>query len=290
MNNLNYIHVGYPKCASSFLQMDIFSKDERIKFHGIIRDPDSSKSVKINPIIRKFILYARGKTNIAPKSEDLIRIMSGNVNVISDEDFSTYGNIAIENKVERIKNILPSAKIIIVVRSPISLLRSFYDFYFRGGHIKIGLNDFFNKEFENYEESTILQTAHYKRCISCFVEEFGSENVYVLNLDDLKHNSNNFLLSLYKIMGLKYIKPKKDIKKRNVALPGSALNFGVKFPSVWNIRKYFPKFIRRLIKYICTKINSKPESFSASNIKRINRFYIDDIQYLENKYSIFFKD
>jgi hypothetical protein len=270
--------------------MDIFSKDKRIRFHGIIRDPDSSKKIKTNPLIHEFILYVRGKTNITPKTKDLFRVInSSDINVISDEDFVMHDNVVVEDKVKRIKNIFPSAKIIIVVRSPISFLKSYYDFYFRGGHIKIGLNDFYNKEFKDYNKSTLLQTAHYKRCISHFIKESGKENVCVLNLENLKYNSNNFMSSLYKFMGLKYIKPKNEIKKRNVALPESALNFGLIFPSIWGMRIYFPKFIRRIIKYVFRKIKAQSEFFNASNINRINKLYIDDVQYLESKHCIFLK-
>ena len=90
-------------------------------------------------------------------------------------------------------------------------------------------------------------------------------------------------------MGLKYIKPKNEIKKRNVALPESALNFGLIFPSIWGMRIYFPKFIRRIIKYVFRKIKAQSEFFNASNINRINKLYIDDVQYLESKHCIFLK-
>ena len=197
-----YIHVGYPKCASSFLQMEVFFKDKRIKFHGIIRDPDNSisfKKVKFNSLIDTFARYARGKTNFAPKSKDLFELMNHDINVISDEDFISNGIISVEDKALRIKNIFPSAEIIVVVRSPISFLKSLYYFYFRGGLINVGFNDWVNKEFLNYENSMNLQYFHYEKYIGIFVKNFGKDNVHVLNLEDLKYNSDAFLSSYIKL-------------------------------------------------------------------------------------------
>jgi hypothetical protein len=273
--------------------MEVFFKDKRIKFHGIIRDHDNTsyfKKNKYDVLVSKFTLYVGGRTNIAPRSKELFKLMVGDVNVISDEDFVTTDNISVENKVSRIKNIFPSAKIIIVVRSPVSLLNSFYYFFFRTGHIKVGINDWLDKELLNYEKSIILQTAHYERCISSFIKNFGKTNVHILNFEDLKYNSNAFLLSLYEIMGLKYLKKEKRTKKRNEALPESAVQFGVKNPLVWNIRSYAPQFIRRIVKYFFSKIKVRSGGFNSANIEKINKLYMDDIKYLKNEFNIVFKD
>ncbi len=288
-----YIHVGYPKCASSFLQMEVFLKEKNIKFHGIIRDPDDTsyfKKIKFNALISEFTHYVRGKCDIAPNSKELFKLMDHDINVISDEDFITSDNISVEGKALRIKSIFPSAKIIIIVRSPTSLLSSFYSHYFRGGHIKVGLNEWMDKELLNYNKSMVLQTTHYKKCIGSFVKNFGRDNVYVLNLEDLRCNKDNFLFSLYRIMGLKYTKKEKKVKKRNESLPLSAIKFGTKYPSIWRARAYVPQFIRRLIRYFFAMVRVKKEYFSHSNVEYINRLYINDVQYLKDEFDIVFQD
>jgi hypothetical protein len=108
--NKIYIHVGYLKCASSFLQLDIYLNDKRINFHGIIRDHDSvSYDFVQNPVITEFTAYVRGKADSFLRKKELFEIIknsnSSNINLISEEDFSTCDNISVDEKARRIKEV-----------------------------------------------------------------------------------------------------------------------------------------------------------------------------------------
>ncbi len=160
-------------------------------------------------------------------------------------------------RLEELKKCFPSTKIILVVRSPASLLNSLYTFYFRGGIIKVGLNEWISEQLKNYEESTALQTLHYKKSIGSFVEYFGIENVYVLNFEDLTPNNEIFLRKLYKIIGLEYVEFSSKIK-RNQALNVSEMRFGLKFPFLFSLRGHLPQFIKNNLKqYYLKKIPSQ---------------------------------
>ena len=217
--------------------------------------------------------------------------MGCGVNVISDEDFSTSDNINIEEKSLRIKKIFPLAKIIVVVRSPETLIRSFYHHCFRSGITNVNFNNWFEEELKNYNNSMILQTAHYGKCIKSFVKNFGQDNVCVLNLEDLKNNKNLFMSSLYKYMGLQYIKQENKITKRNESLPIGAIQFGIEYPFLWRFRFYIPRFVRRVIKFVFTKVEVKinTNNLNSKNRRYINDMYLNDIRYLESEFNIIFK-
>ena len=291
--NKIYIHAGYLKNASSFLQLDIFQNDKRINFHGIIRDHDNVSSDFVqNPIISEFTAYIRGKTDSFLREKELFKIIknsnSSNINLISEEDFSTCDNISVDEKARRIKEVFPSAKIILVVRSPASLLRSLHAFYFRGGKIKVGLNEWIDEQLKNYEESTAMQTIHYKKNIGSFVEYFGIENVYVLNFEDMTPNIEIFLSKLNEIMGLEYVGYSSKAK-RNYSLTAGEMRFGLKHTFLFSLRCYLPQFIKKNLKQHFLKSKVESERFPPLCEKRIEELYSKDIEYLKNEFNIIFQ-
>ena len=282
-----FIHVGLPKCASSFLQMELFAKDKRINFLGIIRDHDNvDLPLEFSDDAKKFNLFARGKLD-SFDTEGLRRQVLENeaVSVYSEEDFSTSDIVSVQEKARRIYSVFPDAKIISVVRKPESLLRSFHSFRVRGGVVKAGFNEWLSSECESPDDSVILKLPRFKETVGAFCDVFGKENVKVFKFEDLIQDEEIFLRVFYKEFGLS--SPIiLGMKKRNQSLPPSALKLATSYPMLFGLREFIPQSFRRIMKSIISKIRVKPEQLYLSNRKLIDDIYRDHLDYIRSSFSI----
>src|SRR3989338_7687269 len=198
-----YIHVGYPKNASTMLQTDIFPNLPGLVYCG--RRYDSANAFAnevLDSAIRSIsfedsIRYDAGKvkTQIMGALNEMVPDADGKA-LISWEAF--MHNVADRGLIAaRLKDLFPDAKILFVIRNHLDSIESMYHFLVAqgGGNInpaygrpsvrslKAWLSD-----QEDFVYRSYLETLQYDEIYSFYVKLFTSENVRILLFEDLKNS------------------------------------------------------------------------------------------------------
>jgi len=198
-----FIHIGYHKCASTYLQNNFFSKIENFYYiflSGYKREYlNYVQSMKFEPNkLYKYLnsLIADKLTNENVKDVKLI---------ISHEELSGHpeGKKSIDYKIilRNLKKAFPNAKIIIVIRNQIDYLSSIYSFRVTSkGQEYRSLRKFL---YELGKEG-LFEKMNYYNLIKDYVDNFGKENVLVIPLEILRNSPEQFIRKLCSFMRIEY--------------------------------------------------------------------------------------
>lgn len=215
------IHIGYPKCASSWLQQVMFA-DEKIGFLAPWGLPSHEAK-------KQFILPENSNFNVelvqnffwAGLQEATRRNL---VPVVSHEHLA--GAISIgrgwkKETADKIYATFPKARILIIIREQKSILLSAY-----GQHIKTGytstIEQFLGTKTNPNNPSIELDFLKYDSLIQYYQTLFGNNNVLVLPLELLKKNQKAFSQTILNFSGTKGSISDK-LPSKNVAWRGGKL-------------------------------------------------------------------
>lgn len=181
MGNL-IVHVGYPKCASTLLQREVFKNLKLTKF--INNEEIISLFLQkefSNEQLRQSKLRTLAK-DISSSNSDLL---------ISNENFSMpntwlhnqkFNNFfSREESTKLIKKYFCKVKVIIIIRNQCDWIYSWYQERVKYGETK-SLNEILNSEIY---EKTISDFLNYQSTINFYERNFGSKNVFVLGLKNI---------------------------------------------------------------------------------------------------------
>jgi hypothetical protein len=217
MNTLpDVLHVGFSKCASTFLQAF---------FEGHPEIYLVNQSHFFAPF--EFSSYDAGK-------EDYSRLFqnakSNQIRLESDEHIilplfhpvlsaAATTLSAVTEVSARIKAIQPGARIVIVIRNQIDLIVSRYSEYVLGG----GTGDFelFVTEFLKCSTDGVnYYQNYYSRIIEVFQHDFGADNVLVLLQEELAADEKGIIERLCLFLGVRVLQPRRNnpVSSRRVGL------------------------------------------------------------------------
>ena len=211
-----YIHVGYPKAASTFLQKGILPNIKNLKFLNKFVFLEFEKLLSL-------IFYSNDvefMNTYEKYSEFLEDIDDKYTNVYSSEGFTTFGgkkNFQISYVFERLKTVALkrnlNVKIFLVIRNQCDYLLTRY----AQGH---GENSFYsvNKEYEKFknvvnffhldkkdrksEEKNLFESFNYYNEIVKLKKLFGDQNICVGIFENLNDDMNTFLKNFFSFLEL----------------------------------------------------------------------------------------
>lgn len=199
------IHVGLHKCASTWLQNTLFSRDDLgfVAPWGTMSHSAVTEFVTVDPLDFDPGTAARNLRNAA----DAKTIEHGRgIRILSHEALSSrphHGQYYAPTVAERLHRVFPTAKILLVFREQSSIIQSLY-----GEHVRNGgrnrLTEFVGngKEPPGWSPLCRLPFFRYDRLIAMYAELFGAENVLALPMEMLRADSETFMSRIFRFAGL----------------------------------------------------------------------------------------
>lgn len=223
------LHVGFSKAGSTSLQQLGFSKHPDIMFlnAGAHRPPGVDMADQFQGVRSKWIdefttdlVYrdqirwegeaVRNGLHYKKELEDIRRRSNKKILVYSREQLTNNraGDNAIRAK--RIYNLAPDAKILFVIRNQIDAIRSRYDMapyhpflqlpYF-GLNKPISFRKYLDINCADLNKS-VFNSLFYDRTLDYYAGIFGTRNLLILTLEELKHDPNSFVKKLSEFLGI----------------------------------------------------------------------------------------
>jgi len=213
------VHIGYPKCMSTSLQMSFFNHHEGINFSGVgINDPISYKNKEIEYIFEILLKYSR-RSHFEDKklwAQEVIKefIDNDKLNVFSSEYLAmsiTPQEIDPDDKIDRVCEIFSglSPEVLVITREKEYLIRSFY-----GELVKLGYCESYNEYaswIENFSDRNFIKDLDFDWKIEHLEKRFSK--VHTLDFDDIKSDHkkiHDFFKKNYNLEENHYIEIKNE--------------------------------------------------------------------------------
>lgn len=210
---MNLIHIGLPKAASTTLQNNIFRAQERFVNFGKVNNTYQNEIV--HDLIRR-IRYQDSIAYDAKSVEGLVNQLrlglaaegDGRPLLFSDEALSVEGGGDRRIIATRLHDLLSPAKVLIVLRSQASMLKSLYLHAVKSGGERRSFTDWLKVNYSGITFTTKWRIGlDYNALVGVYEEIFGAENVVVLVLEEMNDPRTNFFHQLQDIVGI----PAQDI-------------------------------------------------------------------------------
>ena len=217
------VHIGYAKAASSWLQRAIFSGadsrimplDQSVIVDGACKSGGEIFYDQIPPVadrkknalkhphqLSAFGLFdssqARYTVDARTNQNAVWTCLSNEVWTGHPYSGGVHGPIYLK----RIKATLPEAKILIVVRNPISAIISTYADYMVRARGLCTFLEFLNPDRSNQVPRFLINYYKYINLIKEYDNAFGQENVLVVPFELIKKSEKNFAFLLYQSLEL----------------------------------------------------------------------------------------
>ncbi len=202
-----FLHAGYHKTGTTFLQKQVFSKIAGLNYLG-----RSWKNDELNRFFKDFAFTSDVDFNATEESsrfEDICNryFQRSGLNpslpaLVSHESLMTgpewFGSEVMSRAI-RLKDTFPEARMIIGIRNQADFIDSNYRQYvILGG--KLTFDRFLNQSMA--ASYGLLPRLEYDKVIQRYSDLFGPENIHVYLLEDLKENSADVVAKLLSFMGI----------------------------------------------------------------------------------------
>lgn len=186
------IHIGYPKCLSSWLQHNLFQEN-------------CGYAVVMNPLIAQLHLIDPPPLAFDPKQMDTFlgehitsSAIGDRIPVITSEALSGNmfcGGYNSKELANRLYEVFPEGKILIIVREQQSMIRSLYSSIVSWGmphSIERLLKPVDARKIPQYNPAYL----QYDRLVSYYRKLFGEDNVLILCFEQFAENPKRFVQSI----------------------------------------------------------------------------------------------
>lgn len=300
----NFFVVGAGKCGTTTLYHILFQHPEI--FMSPIKEPNHfCTDIKEEEFSEQFKLIEKRKNinldeylngpmterkfgYFVPKSEDYKKLFK---NVKNEKAIGEISNSYLFSKVaaQNIKDAVPDAKIIIILRNPIDRMVSHYKANIRDGK---ALKPFYEEVTDDYNKNpkgwcishSYFEVGQYADQVDRYLKVFGKENVKVLWFEDWKKNSSNMAREIFTFLGVDpniQIDPEErqhtTTEPRSKKLVYLLSQSGIKKPAL----RLFPQSWREPIKSIFFN-NKASFAITPDERKKLQDFFRADIEKLQS--------
>jgi hypothetical protein len=180
---MKIIHIGHHKCASTFLQWEVFPKIKKLKTITL------RKELGGIPEKNEWFLYLVRTADMhydPQKVEPQFVEYAAQYNCISYEGFTGHGLMEmgschqIEPIAARLHHMFPEAQILFVIRNQKTFIPSWYR-----ADVTVGFVPKFEKWFRRRQEFSMLDWCKYAGIIQTYQKYFGEDVVKVVLYEDL---------------------------------------------------------------------------------------------------------
>lgn len=202
-NPTRYIHIGYPKCASTALQTHLFSKHTGLHHLGASSGGTNAQYIN-NDILIEIEVSLRIEKDAVFQLANARRIFDQQFALaaqkrklavgISSESlsFTMHHDIDPSQKAKRLLDIFGrDTRIIMIIRDQLALLKSLYREYVLGGlHLTFG--DFAASIYYNQARSCLFDL-NFANTQRLYADLFGKENVLIIAFENLRDSATESL-------------------------------------------------------------------------------------------------
>lgn len=221
-----FVHIGFPKCGSTTLQIDFFYRHPQILFLGIgcgnplkYIDENISTALELDLRYKKDLIYDSEK--IKGYFEKYFNKVKTNSSIscigLSSENLSfTFTNdIDVTQKAKRIYRIFGrETKIIIIIRNQFELIKSLYSEFIMSGYYK-SFEDFLEFSYAFHDRNYLCDLL-YLNIYEYYEKLFGKENIGVFIFEKLIIDHLEFAKKICKFLGIDFFD--YGINRRNQSL------------------------------------------------------------------------
>lgn len=208
------VHVGFPKTATTTLQNRLFSTHSQILYFGKPYTDSRLEDAVRHLMMADSMNYLPGSQalNLAEYIPAQLNEhkFSKKVAVLSDELFLSFSKVRDRGVVaQRVLDQLKPQKIVITIRSQLSLLKSAY---LGRGRLLLNVPPRFSGQFVSFDEwltmckerihGNYIQQLDYSDTAVYYSNLFGKEHVHVLLMEELARDPDQFLNRLARVLGI----------------------------------------------------------------------------------------
>ncbi|SDQ14518.1 hypothetical protein [Virgibacillus salinus] len=307
-----YLHVGFHKTATTFLQFNLFPNLKEVKLIRKSHAKELFRRVRLNKLSDEDIVDLRQKFDKkgSAKKPTLISYEG-----LTGSPFAQKKSKSAFNILEDLKRIFPEdlydVNVIVGIRKQVDIMTSLYiEYLHQGGYKKEKVY------FDELEKNGIFEHYLYNDYLNHVEQVFGND-YYVFIYENFKYEKEKYLLQLLNYMGVKKI-PKYSneplnrsygalqakMARRLNTIFKTKKNPNGKIPETEIIlkRKYSKKIVKKLMGREKKKIPISPRTFLQNKLsyklhykryklsdelrRKINDYYIDDNQMLAKREGI----
>ena len=180
----SFLHIGFPKCASSFLQKNYFT--EAHDFNNLTSDRDWRRFLQRDLFRSNGVSYAEIRAPFLNETKGL-------VGVSSEQFLDNQLGVSFEEALKRWTDIFSTPLVLMIIRNQWDLFVSQYVQYVRAGY-RAGLHQFLQEMMWNHRNNWFGLADFYKTY--SFLHRNVSGNVLVLPVEMLRADFEGFILSL----------------------------------------------------------------------------------------------
>ncbi len=205
---MNFLHIGYPKSASTFLQTQFFKQENG--FFNLIEDPNWKLFIENQLLTAQSSYYFSSPPDMVFNAQEKPKIVG-----LSTENFlDSFSGVDFEIALERWKSLFPNTKLLMVIRRQDHLIYSNYLQYIRAGYYKrVGT---YIREIMWNSQQSIWGRLYYDRIYEIARNNFDHIQVLPFELID---TFDSFLASLNAFFGTNV----KGISRRPIRQSSSDL-------------------------------------------------------------------
>ena len=204
-----FVHVGYPKTATTTFQTHLFPHHPEVDYLGKFipshRYRDECLFSALGDLMTADECRFEGVAKLRKIVNRYRNQSSAKVMLISSESFLHVTATDIGVVAQRIKAAFSPCKIIITIREQLSMIQSFYGLHGRFGQylfltksetekvdLPLSIDQWLSYEFRAYNQN-FLSTLHYYDVIKYYVDVFGNENVGVFLFECFVTDKRSYL-------------------------------------------------------------------------------------------------